>query len=237
MERGDSVKITNPLWLAENGITESWVEFPENPSNSLKDTLDLRDLLEGKLTLLLNYIVSKQNRKQKILNFNFFFTHWWKLCFLHIPFPSSEDSDSTSVSFEALLPQWGNFWEARVSNFHSPVVSSHRRWKRSFVIAAKTVQGTAGEEGNTVKGRNKAAQCLAHIQQGSGVSQSVSIGTSTLRSILLALPSWWGTSQHQSRRHKLCCSSFNTAWVQHCKKAMATVPTDTPPASSEGCWR
>lgn len=58
---------------------------------------------------------------------------------------------------------------------------------------------------------------------------SVSVGTGTFRSVLLALPSWRGTSQHQSRWHKLCSSSFNTAWLQHCKKALAAIPIDTPP--------
>lgn len=62
-----------------------------------------------------------------------------------------------SVSFEVLLPQWDNAWQAPVSDFHSPVVSGHRRWKRSFVIAAKQYRVPEVRREVLVRGKNKAA--------------------------------------------------------------------------------
>lgn len=56
-----------------------------------------------------------------------------------------------------LVPQWGNSWQAPVSNFHSPVVSGHSRWKRSFVIAAKQYRVLEVRREMLVRGKNKAA--------------------------------------------------------------------------------
>lgn len=82
--------------------------------------------------------------------------------------------------------------------------SSHGRWKRSFITAAKQYRVLELRREILARRKNTAALCLAHNLGRKPCPIRRIYMDRHIQMCSACTPGWWGTSQLQSRQHKLC---------------------------------